>query len=65
MAETIMFSKQPRSNEELADLLVSRGLIADKPTLIHLLDSIGYYRLTGYLASFRNPDGDGYRSGSG
>ena len=62
MAETIMFSKQPRSNEELADLLVSRGLIADKPTLIHLLDSIGYYRLTGYLASFRNPDGDGYRS---
>lgn len=64
MADTIMFTKRPKSNEELADLLMSRGLEADKSELIHLLDSIGYYRLTGYLASFRNLENDNYRHGT-
>ena len=47
MPKTVPFTKQPKTNEELADLLMSRNLVADRNKAIHLLDSIGYYRLTG------------------
>lgn len=53
MPRTAPFLKQPKANEELADLLISRNLIADRDKTIHLLDSIGYYRLTGYLVPFK------------
>ena len=58
------FDKTPKNNNALADLLVSRGLIADKSTLIHILDAIGYYRLTGYLVPFKSQNSDNYRTGT-
>lgn len=64
MHQIVPFEKLPKTNGELADLLISRGLIADRETTIHLLDSIGYYRLTGYLIPFRMPDNDNYIPGS-
>ncbi len=39
--------------EEQADRLISRNLIAEKEELISRLQAVNYYRLTGYLYSFR------------
>ena len=64
MSQTVPFTKQPKTNEELADLLISRNLAADRHKAIHLLDSIGYYRLTGYLAPFKMPGTDNYLIGT-
>ncbi len=61
------------SYSDLADLLLSRNLLADKAEIIQRLHSVNYYRLTGYLYSFREtvtlPDGsrgkgENYRSGT-
>ena len=64
MPQPVPFTKQPKANEDLADLLISRNLIADRDKAIHLLDSIGYYRLTGYLVPFRVPGTDTYLPGT-
>ena len=64
MQQTIPFAKQPKTNEELADLLISRNLVADRNKATHLLDSIGYYRLTGYLVPFRAQGTDCYLPGT-
>lgn len=64
MQQNTAFGKMPKTNEELADLLVSRGLVADKSDLIRILNAIGYYRLTGYLVPFKLPDSDNYRFGT-
>jgi len=64
MSQTVPFTKQPKTNEELADLLISRNLVTDRNKAIHLLDSIGYYRLTGYLVPFRTPGTDNYLPGT-
>ena len=60
MQQTVPFAKQPKTNEELADLLISRNLVAGRDKVIHLLDAIGYYRLTGYLVPFRVSGSDNY-----
>lgn len=39
-----------------ADLLIQRGLISDKALLVSELESINYYRLSGYLYPFRTVD---------
>jgi abortive infection bacteriophage resistance protein len=57
------YSKPPLSFEAQADLLISRGLIADRLMLISRLKSASYYRLSGYLFPFRNPD-DTYKPGT-
>lgn len=64
MSQTVLFTKKPKANDELADLLISRNLVADRDKTIHLLDSIGYYRLTGYLVPFRMPGTDNYLPGT-
>ncbi|HOE67707.1 MAG TPA: Abi family protein [Candidatus Hydrogenedentes bacterium] len=48
---------------EQADLLLGRGLSADREALIARLRSVNYYRLSGYLYPFRNPD-DTFRAGT-
>ena len=57
----------------VADLRLSRNLLADKSEIIQRLHSVNYYRLTGCLYSFREtvmmPDGsrgkgENYRSGT-
>lgn len=42
--------------EQQADLLISRGLICDRSDLINKLESVGYYRLSGYLHLFKVDD---------
>jgi abortive infection bacteriophage resistance protein len=63
------YSKPPMTYEEQADILIGRGLIADRDTLISRLRAVNYYRLSGYLHTYRliGPDGkrqDEYRAGT-
>lgn len=51
-----LYEKPFKTFEEQADLLLSRGLVAEKNNLIDALKRIGYYRLTGYLHIFKNED---------
>ncbi|MDG5816803.1 Abi family protein [Chitinispirillales bacterium ANBcel5] len=57
------YTKPPLTFEAQADLLLERGLIADRTTLIKRLESVSYYRLSGYLFPFRKSD-DSYKSGT-
>ncbi|MBK8804085.1 MAG: Abi family protein [Fibrobacteres bacterium] len=50
--------------DQQADLLLTRGLEADRGVLISTLQSVNYYRLSGYLYPFRIPGGDAFRSGT-
>ena len=50
------FTKPFLTFEEQADLLISRGMIADKGVLVEHLEDVGYYRLSGYWRIFRNDD---------
>ncbi len=47
------YSKKPLTLEQQAELLLKRGLLADKNSLVKILSSINYYRLSGYLYPFR------------
>jgi abortive infection bacteriophage resistance protein len=49
--------------EDQADQLIRRGLIADRSSFIETLRTINYYRLSGYLYPFRNPD-DSFKPGT-
>jgi len=50
------FDKPPITIEQQANLLLSRGLIADKEVLMNRLTAVNYYRLSTYLYPFRLPD---------
>jgi abortive infection bacteriophage resistance protein len=50
------YTKPPLTYQAQADLLIARGLIADKADLVEKLRAVNYYRLSGYLYPFRNPD---------
>lgn len=58
------YDKAPKTFDEQADLLLSRGLVADRDQLIRRLTVTSYFRLTGYLHPFREPGSDRYRSGT-
>ena len=55
------YTKQPKSNEELVALLQSRGLTADAAKLLRILETVGYYRFTGYLYPFKSPNSNTFR----
>ena len=55
------YEKQPKSNEELVALLQSRGLVADSAKLLRILETVGYYRFTGYLYPFKSPNSNTFR----
>ena len=57
----MQYSKPPFSFEKQADLLISRGLIADRQKLIEILHNVNYYRLTGYLYPYRELPKDTFR----
>lgn len=57
------YDKGHLSFEAQADLLIQRGLIADKALLISILENVNYYRLSGYLYPYRQPD-DTFRPGT-
>lgn len=57
------YTKPPLTFEEQADLLLHRGLIADRGILLARLRSVSYYRLSGYTFPFRD-GADTFRSGT-
>jgi len=57
----MQYCKPPLTFEAQADLLLSRGLIADKAVLISRLRAVNYYRLSAYLYPFRQHPGDTFR----
>lgn len=60
----MQYTKPALSFEQQADLIISRGLIADKSTLISILTDVNYYRLSGYLYPYRILPGDNFRHGT-
>lgn len=50
------YNKGHLSFEGQADLLIQRGLVADKTLLISRLENINYYRLSGYFYPYRQAD---------
>lgn len=52
----MIYGKRPKTYEQQADLLLERGLEADRDELIRRLQSVNYYRLSGYLYPFRQAD---------
>lgn len=52
------YDKVALSYEDQADRMLSRGLIADRATLIKRLQAVNYYRLSGYLHPYRILDPD-------
>ena len=57
------YSKPALTFAQQADLLRLRGLIAERQELIERLRVVSYYRLSGYLHPFRNPD-DTFKPGT-
>lgn len=60
MGTQMKYTKPPLTYENQAELLMSRGLISDKQTLVHKLQSVSYYRLSGYWYPFKN-DNDTFK----
>ena len=58
------YPKKALSFEAQAERLIERGLIADKDDLVQRLSSVSYYRLSGYLYSFRRPGSEDYIEGT-
>jgi len=52
------YVKKPLTFEQQADLLLSRGLIADKNELIKKLNAVNYYRMSGYFYPFQDKQTD-------
>lgn len=50
------YAKLPLTYEQQADLLLARGMVADRGQLIDHLRSVNYYRLTAYWYPFKRPD---------
>ena len=50
------YTKQSLTYEQQADLVLSRGLAADRQLLIERLQAVGYYRLSAYWHPFKQPD---------
>lgn len=58
------YEKEPMSFLDQAQQLLDRGLVADRDELIRRLESVSYYRLSGYLYPFRVDGGDTYAEGT-
>ena len=58
------YTKPPLTFEAQAELLISRGLAADKATLVARLTAVNYYRLSAYLFPFRQKTDDHFREGT-
>ena len=50
------FTKPPLTVDQQAELLISRGLVAEKADLVARLISVSYYRLCGYWYPFKRAD---------
>jgi abortive infection bacteriophage resistance protein len=52
----MQYDKPPLTFAQQADLLLDRGLVADREELLSRLRNVSYYRLSGYWYPFRRPD---------
>ncbi|MFO0815930.1 MAG: Abi family protein [Gemmatales bacterium] len=52
----MLYDKKPTTYEEQVKLLQERGLGGDPATIQSRLESVNYYRLSGYWYPFRKPD---------
>lgn len=57
------YTKPPLSYESQADLLLERGMVAERDLLIERLSRVSYYRLSGYWHPFKDKDTDLFRGG--
>ncbi len=57
----MLYDKSPLTLQQQAELLISRGLVANKDILISRLETVCYYRLTAYLYPFRQNGKEEYR----
>ena len=57
------YAKPPLTLEQQADQLLHRGMVGDRDLMIARLQSVSYYRLSGYWFPFRNAD-DTFRPGT-
>lgn len=48
------YSKEAKTCEQQADLLLDRGLVANKEHPVAVLSQINYYRLSTYLYTYRD-----------
>ncbi|MFC1595821.1 Abi family protein [Candidatus Margulisiibacteriota bacterium] len=55
------YAKPPLTFEDQVDLLLSRGLLADRTKLLNRLSGVNYYRLSAYLYPFRNLGADTFK----
>jgi abortive infection bacteriophage resistance protein len=55
----VIYDKPALSLEEQADKLIARGLVADRSVLLQRLASVNYYRLSGYLHTYRQKGPEG------
>ena len=60
----MLYTKTYKTVEEQADLLIRRGLVCNRDTLIERLNWINYYRLSGYLFPFRKLNSDDFVEGT-
>jgi abortive infection bacteriophage resistance protein len=60
----VKYTKAPLTFEQQADLLIARGLLADKTVLVTRLHEVNYYRLSAYWHPFRTPDTENLQSGT-
>ena len=58
------YEKKYLSFEEQADLLISRGLECEQEELIQKLESVNYYRLSGYLFPFKQKNSNKFHPGT-
>jgi abortive infection bacteriophage resistance protein len=58
------YTKTYKTVEEQADLLIQRGLVCNRGSLVERLDWINYYRLSGYFYPFRKPESDDFIEGT-
>jgi len=59
----MQYKKIPLTFDQQADLLIDRGLIAERDRLVFHLKSVNYYRIAGYLYPFRAAD-DKFKPGT-
>ena len=57
------YEKPFKTYEEQADLLLARGMVANRAYLVQHLQDVGYYRLSGYWHVFKRSD-DTFREGT-
>jgi abortive infection bacteriophage resistance protein len=60
----VRYDKEPLPLEAQADRLLARGLIAERADLIRRLQTVNYYRLSGYLYHYRSGNGEAFRHGT-